>query len=307
MVSEDESSDDLSSLHISSSSVDMHYQIPASIEDQDYNGLEKAPEVLCVEHRLPTECSVAFESFETGRRFLVCAQPEDENCGFLGWVDSEWPPTMQNALLKLWEMFEDNRTARRKDNLESSLTIHHLKEEKGNLDANYDKLVEDVHQLLSAQEDMVLDFSYVQAKEKRAEVASASAVARMKSETEKKVLGNTKEAENFKLKEKYKVLMNLVEAQGSVIRNLKMNHLKEKEKLTEGNNNLKIQVDELTKDVKKLTEENVQLNLHMSDLKRGHENLIKRRDELKLQLASQFNSLEKSKEKLKLIHDILKE
>ena len=49
--------------------------IPASIEDQDYNGLEMAPEGLCVEHRLPTERHVAFESFETGRRFLVCAQP----------------------------------------------------------------------------------------------------------------------------------------------------------------------------------------------------------------------------------------
>ncbi|SPT21216.1 unnamed protein product [Triticum aestivum] len=212
---------------------------------------------------------------------------------------------MQNALLKLWEMFEDSRHARRKDNLESSLTIHHLKEEKRNVDANYDKLVEDVHQLLSAQEDRVLDLNYVQAKKKRAEkrveVASASAVAGMKNEMEKK------EAENLKLKEKYKVMMNLLEAQGSVIRNLKMNHLKEKEKLTEGNNNLKIQVDELSKAVKTLTEENVQLNLHMSDLKRGHENLIKHRDELKLQLAVQFNSLEKSKEKLKLIQDILKE
>nr|XP_020164187.1 paramyosin-like [Aegilops tauschii subsp. strangulata] len=208
---------------------------------------------------------------------------------------------MQNALLKLWEMFEDSRHARRKDNLESSLTIHHLIEEKRNLDANYDKLVEDVHQLLSAQEDKVLDLSYVQAKEKRAEVASASDVAGMKNEMEKK------EAENLKLKEKYKVLMNLLEAQGSVIRNLEMNHLKEKEKLTEGDNNLKIQVDELTKAVKTLTEENVQLNLHMSYLKRGHENLIKCRDELKLHLAVQFNSLEKSKEKLKLIHDILKE
>ncbi|XBH53888.1 hypothetical protein VPH35_076297 [Triticum aestivum] len=301
MVFEDESSDDLSNLQISSSEDGMHYQIPASIEDQDYNGLEKASEGLCVEHRLPTERCVAFESFETGRRFLVCAQPESENCGFLAWVDPEWPPTMQNALLKLWEMFEDSKHARRKDNLESSLTIHHLKEEKRNLDANYDKLVEDVHQLLGAQEDRVLDLSYVQAKEKRAEVASASAVAGMKNEMEKK------EAENLKLKEKYKVLMNLLEAQGSVIRNLKTNHLKEKEKLTEGNNNLKIQVDELTKSVKKLTEENVQLNLHMYDLKRGHENLIKRRDELKLQLAVQFNSLEKSKEKLKLIHDILKE
>ncbi|KAM3412170.1 hypothetical protein ACQJBY_003692 [Aegilops geniculata] len=279
MVFEDESSDDLSSLQISSSDDGMHYQIPVSIEDQDYNGLEKAPEGLCVEHRLPTERRVAFESFKTGRRFLVCAQPEGENCGFLGWVDPEWPPTMQNALLKLWEMFEDSRTARRKDNLESSLTIHHLKEEKKNLDANYDKLVEDIHQLLNAHEDRVLDFSSLQAKEKRAEVASASAVAGMKSEMEKK------EAKNLKLTEKYKVLMNLVEAQGSVIRNLKKNHLKEKENLTEGNNNLKIRVDELTKSVKKLAEENVHLNLHMSDLKRGHDNLIKHRDELKLQLA----------------------
>ncbi|XBJ20802.1 hypothetical protein VPH35_011566 [Triticum aestivum] len=300
MVFEDESSDDLSSLQISSDDDGMHYQvsdrarIPASIEDQDYNGLEKAPEGLWVEHRLPTERRVAFESFETGRRFLVCAQPEAVNCGFLSWVDPEWPPTMQNALLKLWEMFEDSRTARRKDNLESSLTIHHLKEEKRNLDANYDKLVEDVHQLLNAQEDRVLDLSYVQAKEKKAEAATTSVVAAMKNEMEKK------EAENFKMQEKYKVLMNLVEAQGSVIRNLKMNHLKEKEKLAEGNNNLKIQVDELTQSVKKLTEENVQF-------KRGLENLIKRRDELKLQLAVQFKSLEKSKEKLKLIHDILKE
>nr|XP_020185238.2 uncharacterized protein LOC109770934 [Aegilops tauschii subsp. strangulata] len=105
-----------------------------------------------------------------------------------------------------------------------------------------------------------------------------------------------KEAENFKMKEKYKVLMNLVEAQGTVIRNMKMNHLKEKEKLAEGNYNLKIQVDELTKSLEKVTEENVQLNLHMSDLKRGHENLIKRMDEVKLQLAVELKSLEKSKE-----------
>ena len=69
----------------------------------------------------------------------------------------------------------------------------------------------------------------------------------MKTEMEKK------EAEKLKLQGKYAVLMNLVEAQCSVIRNLKMNHLKEKEKLAEGNNNLKIQVDELTLSVKKLT------------------------------------------------------
>ncbi|KAE8793052.1 hypothetical protein D1007_32369 [Hordeum vulgare] len=59
---------------------------------------------------------------------------------------------MQNALLKLWEMLEDNKSARRDDNLENSLKIHHLTEEKRNLDANYDKLVEDVNQLLNLAE-----------------------------------------------------------------------------------------------------------------------------------------------------------
>ena len=70
---------------------------------------------------------------------------------------------MQNALLKLWEMYHDSKSDRRKDNLESSLTIHHLTEKK-NLEANYDKLVEDVHQLFNAQEDRMVDFSYLQAK-----------------------------------------------------------------------------------------------------------------------------------------------
>ena len=49
-----------------------------------------------------------------------------------------------------------------------------------------------------------------------------------------------KEAENFRMKEKYKVLTNLVEAQGSVIRNVKMNHVKKKERQVGGNSNLKI-------------------------------------------------------------------
>ncbi|KAE8793167.1 hypothetical protein D1007_32163 [Hordeum vulgare] len=152
MVYEDESSNDLSSLDISSSSDDMMYRIPASIDDKDYMGIENSALDVCLEHGLPPECRVAFEGFETGRRFLVCAQPSPQNCGFVGWVDQEWPPTMQNALLKLWEMLEDNKSARRDDNLENSLKIHHLTEEKRNLDANYDKLVEDVNQLLNLAE-----------------------------------------------------------------------------------------------------------------------------------------------------------
>ncbi|KAE8819299.1 hypothetical protein D1007_02797 [Hordeum vulgare] len=76
MVYEDESSNDLSSLDISSSSDDMMYRIPASIDDKDYMGIENSALVVCLEHGLPLERRVAFEGFETGRRFLACAQPD---------------------------------------------------------------------------------------------------------------------------------------------------------------------------------------------------------------------------------------
>ena len=80
---------------------------------------------------------------------------EGQNCGFVQWVDEQWPPTMENALLKLWSMVEESKSARVNDNLQSALTIHHLTEEKKKLDADYDKLVKDVHQLVDFQQDRV--------------------------------------------------------------------------------------------------------------------------------------------------------
>ncbi|XP_020190555.1 uncharacterized protein [Aegilops tauschii subsp. strangulata] len=150
MVHEDESSDDYPSLQYMNSSDDdsMLYRIPASIEDQDYMGIGLEP---------------LFPASSMGCHVLDILR-EGQNCGSVQWVDPEWSPTMQNALLKLWEMYQDSKSDRRKDNLESSLTIHNLTEEKNKLEANYDKLVEDVHELLNAQEDRVLDFRYLQSK-----------------------------------------------------------------------------------------------------------------------------------------------
>ena len=202
---------------------------------------------------------------------------EAVNCGFLAWVDPEWPPTMQNALLKLWEILEDSKSGRRDDNLENSLKIHHLTEEKRNLDANYDKIVEDVNQLLNAQEERDMDLSYMKVNAHGAE-SSSSVVSVMKSVIDKI------EAEIMEVIWKYSVLMNLQEAQGRVIRTQKANHLKEKDKLN----------DEI-----------LVLNLHIDGLKKGIENLIKRRDELKIQIADQLKALEKNQEKLKMIRDIL--
>ncbi|KAE8803202.1 hypothetical protein D1007_20974 [Hordeum vulgare] len=216
MVYEDESSNDLSSLGISSSSDGMMYQIPASIDDEDYMGIKNSVLDVCLEHGLPPELRVAFEGFETGR----------------------------------------SKSGRRDDNLENSLKIHHLKEEKRNLDANYDKLVEDVNQLLNAQEERVMDLSYMKVNGHGAE-SSSSAVSVMKSEIEKK------EAEIMELKGKYSVLTNLAEAQGRVIRTQKANHLKEEEKLSEENYNLKVQVDKLAKSEDKLNDDILVINLHI--------------------------------------------
>ncbi|KAE8809758.1 hypothetical protein D1007_13652 [Hordeum vulgare] len=229
----------------------------------------------------------------------LAASLQPQNCGFLGWVDPEWPTTMQNALLKLWKMLEDNKSARRDDNLESSLKIHQPTEEKRNLDANYDKLVEDVNELLNAEEQRVMDFSYLQDKvNAHGAESSCAAVAVMKTEIDKK-------EEKMELQGKYLVLMNLVEAQGRVIRNQKANHLKEKEELSEENYILKVQVDKLNNSEEKLKDDIVVLNQHIAGLKKGMENLIKQRDELKVQIADQFKVVEKNEQKLKMIRAIL--
>ena len=93
---------------------------------------------------------------------------------------------MQNALLKLWAMVEDTKSARVNDNLESALTIHHLTEEKNKLDADYDKLVKDVHQLVDFQEERVMDFSYLQSNITYQHQCRAELVAGMKAEMAKK-------------------------------------------------------------------------------------------------------------------------
>nr|XP_020190362.2 uncharacterized protein LOC109776099 [Aegilops tauschii subsp. strangulata] len=257
MVYEDESSNKYSSLlYISSSDDGMQYQV----DDQDYMGVEPTLLVPCEHHGLAAERCVAFEGFDTGRRFLVCANKEADNCGFVRWVDPEWPPTQHNALWKLWEMYPANRSGRRKDNHENSLTIHHFTEEKNKLEGNYDKLVEDVHELFGAQEDRMMDFIYLNAKMKGAEVTKSVV---------------------------------------SDMNNLKLNHLKEKEQLSEASRNLQLQVDELNKSVEKLTQENSKLKLHMGDLKKGHEKLARGRAELKLHIADLLRSDEKNRQKLK--------
>ena len=83
---------------------------------------------------------------------LTLKLQEGRNCGLVEWVDPFWPATMENALTKLWDKYEECRRSKIEDNLESSFAVHNLTQQKIKLQASYERLVEDVNGLLDAQE-----------------------------------------------------------------------------------------------------------------------------------------------------------
>ncbi|XBJ03368.1 hypothetical protein VPH35_022544 [Triticum aestivum] len=242
-------------------------QVPFSLEDPDYKGLELDLIVLCKKHGKPSERLVAFEGIMTGRRFLACAEPKGQNCGFVQWIDEQWPPKMENALLKLWSMVEESKSARVNDNLQSALTIHNLTEEKKKLDADYDKLVKDVHQLVDFQQDRVVDFSYLQSAVTYQHECRAELVAHKNAEMAKK------DAATEELQQKYEILCNLTSAQAIAIQNLKLKNMKEKELLSEARMNLELKNAEFTKFEEKLTQEKLELKFQITELMKAEEKL----------------------------------
>ena len=83
---------------------------------------------------------------------LTLILQEGRNCGLVEWVDPFWPATMENALTKLCDKYEECRRSKIEDNLESSFAVHNLTQQKIKLQASYERLVEDVNGLLDAQE-----------------------------------------------------------------------------------------------------------------------------------------------------------
>ncbi|KAI4999667.1 hypothetical protein ZWY2020_004256 [Hordeum vulgare] len=110
-------------------------------------------------------------------------------------------------------MYEESQRNKTVDYLENSFVVHNLTQEKNKLHVNYEKLVEDANALLDAHEQMI----------------------------------EKKDDESSKLRDKYDMLKNVTVAQSSVIRNMKFNHLKEKEKLTEERRNLQFHIGEIQK------------------------------------------------------------
>ncbi|XP_044947728.1 uncharacterized protein LOC123397126 [Hordeum vulgare subsp. vulgare] len=87
MEYEEESSDDnrqdYSQMLCENSQEDEKYEIPDSIEDEDYTGLELELMVFSQKHGKATKRFVAFEGTSTRRRFFACAEKGADNCGFV--------------------------------------------------------------------------------------------------------------------------------------------------------------------------------------------------------------------------------
>ncbi|XP_020147174.1 uncharacterized protein [Aegilops tauschii subsp. strangulata] len=125
--SDDDSSEN-SHQYVDSASDESIIQIPDTMDDSDFEGIET--DILCNEHGLPAQRHVDFQGIHTGRRFLACVVKEGTNCGLVEWVDPYWPATMENALTKLWNKYEECKRSKIEDNLTSSFVVQNLTQQK---------------------------------------------------------------------------------------------------------------------------------------------------------------------------------
>ncbi|KAE8787351.1 Receptor-like protein kinase HSL1 [Hordeum vulgare] len=121
----------------------------AIIDEPLYTGATDDLGVMC-EHGKPAKKCVAFEGISTRRRFIACVVEGVNNCGLVQWVNEEWTDHLQNALNKLWLVYEDSKHDNRIACLEHSSTLHSITDQKNELRKTYEKLVEDVDNLLAS-------------------------------------------------------------------------------------------------------------------------------------------------------------
>ena len=83
-----------------------------------------------------------------------------ENCGFVAWVDAEWPPQLQNVLSHLWAMYHDSNNARIDEKVQSGKMLQELKEEKKKADKLYTGLVADVNRFIGINVEKQMKENY---------------------------------------------------------------------------------------------------------------------------------------------------
>ncbi|KAM3367934.1 hypothetical protein ACQJBY_016471 [Aegilops geniculata] len=88
----------------------------ATIFCSDWSGLAPDLSARC-EHQCVCEKLVSFESVDSGRRYLACAQKDIPKCNFVEWIDPEWPATLKMSLARVWGMYDDEKKLRLRESV----------------------------------------------------------------------------------------------------------------------------------------------------------------------------------------------
>ena len=70
------------------------------------------------------------------------------NCGFVSWVDDEWPIVLKNCLKKLWEKYHDSNNAWIDERVQNAQVLKDLADEKNKTDKKYTALLADVDRFI---------------------------------------------------------------------------------------------------------------------------------------------------------------
>ncbi|KAE8778245.1 cbl-interacting protein kinase 13 [Hordeum vulgare] len=95
----------------------MTNELPRTIPCYEWSDISHELSSRCM-HLEPCLRQVAFQSTNTGRRFLACAKEmAEEKCCYLEWIDPEWSVAMQFCIGQLWSMHDKENEDRIRENL----------------------------------------------------------------------------------------------------------------------------------------------------------------------------------------------
>jgi hypothetical protein len=87
------------------------------------------------------------------------------NCGFVSWIDPDWPLPLQHALGRLWAMHDEINMEKNEQGLEHYRKLQEVAAEKKKLEKEYNTLVDDVNRMMDRAEKRAVEVNLAKMKE----------------------------------------------------------------------------------------------------------------------------------------------
>ncbi|XBI33252.1 hypothetical protein VPH35_056601 [Triticum aestivum] len=209
-------------------------QLPATILCLEWSSLATDLSSRC-EHECVCEKLVAFDSVDSGRRFLACAQKKIPKCSYLEWVDPEWPAPLKMSLARIWGMYEDENKFRLKDNVVHAQENVRVVREKEKLEKDLRFFKVDFAQMVAEKEQALAQLGNTQL-----------ALADMKEDLDKKKMAD-KSFTNIQ-----QIVRAKAEKERDLMKQERDNIMEERDSLVQERDNLVLERNVLKQEKKKL-------------------------------------------------------